>query len=64
MPLIEVSLIEGRSEERIRALIGALTQAAVSAIDAPPETVRVLVRELPARHWAVGGQAIADRKES
>lgn len=63
MPLIEVTLVEGRSEDRIRALVTSLTEAATSALDAPAQSVRVLVRELPASRWAVGGEPIADRDD-
>ncbi|MGH8929900.1 MAG: 4-oxalocrotonate tautomerase [Egibacteraceae bacterium] len=55
MPLIQVTLIEGRTPEAKRALISALTDATVRAIDAPPETVRVILQEVPAAHWAVAG---------
>jgi 4-oxalocrotonate tautomerase len=62
MPFIEVTLVEGRSPEQLRALIGALTRAAVDAVDAPQESVRVVVREVPATHWAAGDVTIAERR--
>jgi 4-oxalocrotonate tautomerase len=62
MPLIEVTLVEGRTAEQIRALITGLTQAAVEAVDAPQESVRVVVREVPATHWAAGDVTIAERR--
>ena len=55
MPLIQVSLIEGRSPQVRRALIAELTDAVVRALDAPRETVRVILNEVPPEHWAVGG---------
>ncbi len=61
MPLIEVTLVEGRSYDKLRALIGALTQAAVDTIDAPRESIRVVLREVPATHWAAGDVTIAER---
>ena len=62
MPLIEVTMVEGRSTDQVRALISALTTAAVDAVDAPRETVRVVVREVPATHWAAGDVTIAERR--
>jgi 4-oxalocrotonate tautomerase len=62
MPLIEVTLVEGRTAEQIRALIAGLTRAAVQAGDAPVESVRVVVREVPATHWAAGDVTIAERR--
>ncbi len=62
MPLIEVTLVEGRTVEQLRALIAGLTRAAVEAVGAPVESVRVVVREVPATHWAAGDVTIAERR--
>jgi 4-oxalocrotonate tautomerase len=62
VPLVEVTLVEGRPPTRIRSLISELHQAAVRALDAPPENVRVMVREVPPTHWAAGGVTIAERR--
>ena len=62
MPLIEVTLVEGRSPEQLRALIAGLTQAACDAVDAPRANVRVVVREVPATHWAAGDVTVAERR--
>ncbi|HET9621068.1 MAG TPA: 2-hydroxymuconate tautomerase [Kofleriaceae bacterium] len=55
MPVIEISLIEGRSKEQKRALMASVTDAVERSIGAPRETIRVILREVPAEHWAVGG---------
>lgn len=62
MPLVEVSLVEGRTPEQIRSLIHELHEAVVRALAAPPANVRILVRELPAAHWAAGDITIAERQ--
>lgn len=62
MPLIEVTLVEGRTPEQLRALITALTAAACDTVDAPRESVRVVVREVPATHWAAGDVTVAERR--
>ncbi len=61
MPLIQVTLREGRSAEQLRALISALTRAAVESIDAPKESVRVIIQEVPATHWAAGDVTLEER---
>ena len=61
MPLIEVTLVQGRSPEQLRALISGLTRAAAQAVGAPLQNVRVVVREVPATHWAAGDVTIAER---
>jgi 4-oxalocrotonate tautomerase len=64
MPLIEVTMVEGRSPEQLRSLISGLTQAAVEAVGAPVESVRVVIREVPSTHWAAGDVTIAERRVS
>jgi 4-oxalocrotonate tautomerase len=61
MPLVDVTLVTGRTPERIRDLIDRLTDAVEQALDAPRPSIRVIVREVPATHWAAGGQTIAER---
>jgi 4-oxalocrotonate tautomerase len=56
LPLIEVTLIEGRPNEKKAALIAKVTDAVVEAIDAPIESIRVVIREVPAAHWGVAGK--------
>jgi 4-oxalocrotonate tautomerase len=61
MPLVDVSIVAGRTPEQIRDLIDRLTDAVEQALDVPRPSIRVLVRELPATHWAAGGETIAER---
>jgi 4-oxalocrotonate tautomerase len=64
MPLVEVTLVEGRTPAQLRALITALTEAVVVSVDAPKQNVRVVVREVPPTHWAAGDVTIAERREN
>jgi len=62
MPLVEMSLVEGRAPEQIRTLIDALTEAVEKSIGVPRNTIAVIVREVPATSWADGGMTIAERR--
>jgi 4-oxalocrotonate tautomerase len=62
MPLVEVTLVEGRTPEQLRTLISAVSQAVVDGVDTPLESVRVIVREVPATHFAAGDVTIAERQ--
>jgi 4-oxalocrotonate tautomerase len=62
MPLVEITLVEGRAPEMLRELIHEVHEAVVRAAAAPPESVRVVLREVPATHWAAGDQTIAERR--
>lgn len=62
MPFVEVTMVEGRTPEQLRALISALTTAVVDAVGAPVAAVRVVIREVPDTHWSAGDVTIAERR--
>jgi 4-oxalocrotonate tautomerase len=57
VPFVEITLIEGRSAEAKRALMRRVTDAVEETIGAPRAAIRVVLREVPAFHWAVGGES-------
>lgn len=63
MPIIEVTLVEGRSEDQIRSLISGLTSVTEQAIGAKKESIRVIVREVPKTHFAAGDVTLAEREQ-
>jgi 4-oxalocrotonate tautomerase len=62
MPLIEVTLVEGRTPVQLRNLITGLTDAVVEAVEAPRESIRVVLREVPKTHFAAGDVTIAEKQ--
>lgn len=61
MPIIDVSIAAGRTPEQLRSLMSELHNAAVKALDAPPASVRVLLREVELDHWLSGGETLAEK---
>lgn len=57
MPIIHVNLIEGRPPEKVAKLIETITEVTVETLDAPRESVRVLVNEIPGSHWGIAGKS-------
>lgn len=55
MPLVQVTMIEGRGAEVKANLIRRVTDAVVETTEAPRESVRVIIQEVPGSHWGVGG---------
>lgn len=55
MPIIQVQVLEGRSDEKIRELIAGITDSAVRTLDVQPEQVRVIVQPVLRKYWGVGG---------
>ena len=64
MPLVEVTLAEGRTPAQIRALLHELHAAVVRAVDAAPASVRVIVWEVPVGHWSAGDVTLAERRDA
>lgn len=62
MPIVTIGLMEGRDPERIQAMMHDVAHAIADAIDAPIETVRILVNEMQPHQFSVGGRSIAEVK--
>ena len=62
MPLVDVTLTEGRSADQVRDLIHALHDAVHRTAGARPEHIRVIVREVPRTHWATGDVTVAEMR--
>jgi 4-oxalocrotonate tautomerase len=59
MPFITVQLIEGRSVEQKHALIKEISEAAIRVLAADPDNVRIVINEVTADDWGVGGVPVA-----
>lgn len=59
MPVIQAFLLEGRTPEQKEAFIAALTEAAHRTVGAPPESVRVIITEMPKTDFGIGGRSAA-----
>ncbi|TMU87147.1 4-oxalocrotonate tautomerase [Bacillus sp. BHET2] len=55
MPIIQVQVLEGRSDEKIKDLVAGITKTAVETLGVKPEQVRVIVQPIPHKYWGVGG---------
>jgi 4-oxalocrotonate tautomerase len=62
MPLIEVHLLEGRTDEQKEKLLAAVTAAVHESIGAPLPTIRVWIQEFSPKEYMAGGELAARRK--
>lgn len=62
MPLVEISMTEGRSPEQKRALLAAVHDAVEQSLGVPEQAIRVLLRELPDDNWQAGRVTMAEKK--
>ncbi|MGB3862406.1 MAG: 2-hydroxymuconate tautomerase [Candidatus Aminicenantaceae bacterium] len=56
MPLVEVHLLEGRTDEQKEALLKAITEAVHESIKAPLPTIRVWIHEFSSKHYMIAGE--------
>jgi 4-oxalocrotonate tautomerase len=62
MPLIEVTIAEGRTDEQKKALLTAVTNAVHETIDAPIDSIRVWISEMRPTHYMAAGELLADKR--
>jgi 4-oxalocrotonate tautomerase len=62
MPLIQVHLAAGRTDEQKRALLTAITEAVHNSIGAPIPSIRVWISEMQPTEFMAGGVLMADRQ--
>ncbi len=55
MPLVQASILEGRSQAQKEAFCKAVADAAVEHLNVQLPQVRVIISEVPAEHWTIGG---------
>lgn len=60
MPIVEVTIMEGRSTAQKRAMVAAVTQAVSETMTAPVGAVRVVIHELVPEHYAIGGKTVGE----
>jgi 4-oxalocrotonate tautomerase len=55
MPIANVQILAGRAAEAKQALIRSVTAAIVESLQVKPESVRVILQEVPPELWGIGG---------
>lgn len=60
MPIVNIQILQGRPEEKVKEVIQNVTEVVSSTLGVPKETVRVLVSEVPKTHWGIGGTPVSD----
>lgn len=64
MPLIQIHIIEGRSPEKKEELIKEVTKTVAATLEAPIESVRVLINEMPPEHWGIAGESVKKQRST
>jgi 4-oxalocrotonate tautomerase len=62
MPLIEVHMLKGRTDEQKEKLLAAVTRAVHKSIGAPLPTIRIWIQEFSPQEFMIGGELAARRR--
>ncbi len=57
MPLVHIDIVAGRPPESIERMIAEVSEAIARSLDAPLETVRIVINELKPHQYGVGGKS-------
>jgi 4-oxalocrotonate tautomerase len=63
MPLVEIHMLEGRTDAQKRALLDAVTEAIRGSLGVPLTSIRVWIQEFSPREYMAAGELYADRKK-
>jgi 4-oxalocrotonate tautomerase len=58
MPFIQVNMLAGRTPEQKADLAQRVTQAVAESLNAPPESIRLVIQEYQDWEWFVAGKAL------
>jgi 4-oxalocrotonate tautomerase len=64
MPFIQINILEGRSPEKKERLIREVSDLVSEVLEAPVESVRVMINEMEAEHWGIAGESVKKRRET
>ncbi|MCO4759758.1 MAG: 2-hydroxymuconate tautomerase family protein [Oceanospirillaceae bacterium] len=55
MPIVQVNMMAGRTDQQKEVMIRKVTDAVMDAISAPEQNVTVLINEIPKTEFGIGG---------
>ncbi len=61
MPIVRVEMVAGRPVEVKRELAEKLTEETARILGLKPETVYVMIEDIPKENWGVGGTLLVDK---
>ncbi|PFG10265.1 2-hydroxymuconate tautomerase [Marinobacter sp. LV10MA510-1] len=57
MPIAQLYIVEGRTDEQKEVLIQEVSEAMSRSLDAPMERIRVMITEMPKQHFGIAGHS-------
>jgi len=62
MPYVNVQLLEGVTRAEKAALVGDITRSLVERLGKTPETIHIVIQEIPDENWGFAGMLTDDYK--
>ena len=62
MPLIQIHLAEGRTEEQKKELMTGITDLTEKVIGAPRDSIRVWINEFPDTDYMAAGELLMEKR--
>lgn len=56
MPVVTVEMYEGRTEKQKQKIVEDITEVMVNHVDASPETLHVIIHDVPKKNWGRDGK--------
>lgn len=63
MPFIQINILKGRPPEKKEKLIHEVTNVVADVLEAPVQSVRIMINELEPEHWGIAGESVKKRNE-
>ena len=60
MPILRLEMHPGRTPQQKREFVHEVTRVTVDILKCPPESVDIVISEVPREAWAKGGKLLAD----
>jgi 4-oxalocrotonate tautomerase len=60
MPILRLEMHPGRTPEQKREFVHEATRVTVEILKCPPESVDIIIAEVPRQAWAKAGKLLAD----
>ncbi len=60
MPILRLEMHPGRTPEQKREFVREVTRVAVDVLKCPPESVDIVIQEVPRELWGKGGKLVSE----